>query len=158
MDQKFTYAFRGVIAFVAFTNLGIAVKAFVEKKCSLTEISGSESVNLILPRVFGSFAFLQALILIHCALCIYHKPLISLGIFSSFLNLNVYLTETFVFHTISFDFQVILPCVLNGIIIVGFAASLLEFKSKKEVCDDENAEILKFANTLKKTRGMKKFK
>lgn len=43
------------------------------------------------------------------------------------------------------------------VMIIGFTASLLEFKPRKEY-DDENAEILKFAHTLRKTRGMKKFK
>lgn len=43
MDQKYTYAFRGIIAFVAFTNLGVAVKAIVENKCLLIEISPSDS-------------------------------------------------------------------------------------------------------------------
>lgn len=46
-----------------------------------------------------------------------------------------------------------------GMTILGFFATLLEFKVKENTeSDDENAEILKFANTLRKKGGLKKFK
>ena len=41
--------------------------------------------------------------------------------------------------------------------VIGFIGSLLEVETKKVECD-ENAELLKFAHTFRKTKGMKKFK
>lgn len=41
MDVKYLYFFRGLIAFVAFSDIGTAVRAFVENKCVLNEISAS---------------------------------------------------------------------------------------------------------------------
>ncbi|GLH06394.1 Uncharacterized protein GBIM_11916 [Gryllus bimaculatus] len=40
MDQKALYAFRGWIAFVAFMDLGNAVRSYIEKRSYLGEITG----------------------------------------------------------------------------------------------------------------------
>lgn len=47
IDQKLMYAFRGWIAFVAFMDLGVAVRSFIEKRCFLGEYSYTESDQLV---------------------------------------------------------------------------------------------------------------
>lgn len=49
MDVKFMYAFRGLIAFVAFSDFGIAVRAFVENKCIFNEFADDGNVLIFLP-------------------------------------------------------------------------------------------------------------
>lgn len=39
MDGKLMYAFRGWIAFVAFVDLGTAVRSYIEKRSFLNNIS-----------------------------------------------------------------------------------------------------------------------
>lgn len=41
MDVKYMYTFRGLMGFVAFTDIGIAIKAFIEKKSIFNELSNS---------------------------------------------------------------------------------------------------------------------
>lgn len=47
MDQKIMYAFRGWIAFVAFMDLGVAVRSFIENKCILGEYSFRHTDGLL---------------------------------------------------------------------------------------------------------------
>lgn len=46
-DQKLMYAFRGWIAFVAFMDLGVAVRSYIEKRCFLGEHSYTQSDQLL---------------------------------------------------------------------------------------------------------------
>lgn len=41
------YAFRGWIAFVAFMDLGVAFRSFIEKKCIIGEYSFTKTDGLI---------------------------------------------------------------------------------------------------------------
>lgn len=47
IDQKLMYAFRGWIAFVAFMDLGVAFRSFIEKRCFLGEYADTKSDQLI---------------------------------------------------------------------------------------------------------------
>lgn len=46
MDQKLLYAFRGWIAFVAFMDMGTAVRCFIEKRSFLGEHAYKETIGL----------------------------------------------------------------------------------------------------------------
>lgn len=46
MDQKFLYAFRGWIAFVAFMDMGTAVRCYIEKRSFLGEHSYKRTIGL----------------------------------------------------------------------------------------------------------------
>jgi hypothetical protein len=46
MDQKFLYAFRGWIAFVAFMDMGTAVRCYIEKRSFLGEHSYKKTIGL----------------------------------------------------------------------------------------------------------------
>lgn len=46
LDQKLMYAFRGWIAFVAFMDLGVAFRSFIEKRCFLGEYSETKAEDL----------------------------------------------------------------------------------------------------------------
>lgn len=45
MDTKMLYAFRGWIAFVAFMDLGTAIKSYIEKRSFLSGISTTDYVD-----------------------------------------------------------------------------------------------------------------
>lgn len=52
MERKMLYAFRGWIAFVAFMDLGTAVRSYIEKRSFLSKtlsdsdyVDGKESTN-----------------------------------------------------------------------------------------------------------------
>lgn len=47
MDQKLMYAFRGWIAFVAFMDLGVAIRSFIEKRCFIGEYSNTKTDQLL---------------------------------------------------------------------------------------------------------------
>ena len=46
MDQKLLYAFRGWIAFVAFMDIGTAVRCYIEKRSFLGEHAYKEIIGL----------------------------------------------------------------------------------------------------------------
>ena len=50
MDQKILYAFRGWIAFIAFMDMGTAVRCFIEKRSILGEHSFTKIDNLTQQR------------------------------------------------------------------------------------------------------------
>lgn len=47
MDQKMMYTFRGWIAFVAFMDLGVAFRSFIEKRCFLGEYADTKFDQLV---------------------------------------------------------------------------------------------------------------
>lgn len=51
MDQKMMYAFRGWIAFVAFMDLGTAVRSYIEKRSflssTLSETDYDDGINIL---------------------------------------------------------------------------------------------------------------
>lgn len=55
LDQKLMYAFRGWIAFVAFMDLGVAFRSFIEKRCFLGEYSETKAEDLHELSKYDSF-------------------------------------------------------------------------------------------------------
>ncbi|XP_072383715.1 uncharacterized protein [Diabrotica undecimpunctata] len=123
MDRKMLYAFRGWIAFVAFMDLGTAVRSYIEKRSFLSKtISDLEDYvdgEYTATRILGVFSILKALVLIHCTLYIHYKPVVSLGICSLISNVVLYLTETVYFRAATFNFYVVFPCILNAVTLGG---------------------------------------
>ncbi|XP_028140262.2 uncharacterized protein LOC114334422 [Diabrotica virgifera virgifera] len=123
MDRKMLYAFRGWIAFVAFMDLGTAVRSYIEKRSFLSKtISDLEEYvdgEYTATRVLGVYSILKALVLIHCTLYIHYKPVVSLGICSLISNVVLYLTETVYFRAATFNFYVVFPCILNAVTLGG---------------------------------------
>lgn len=96
MEQKMIYAFRGWIAFLAFMDLGTAVRSYIEKRSFLSKTIEDMSqfvdgmyklifnyyINLFsifkeeytTSRILGLYSILKAVTLIHCTLFIHYKP------------------------------------------------------------------------------------
>jgi hypothetical protein len=77
MDRKMIYAFRGWIAFVAFMDLGTAVRSYIEKRSFLSKsFSETDFIDeeYTTSRILGVYSILKALALIHCTLYIHYKP------------------------------------------------------------------------------------
>ncbi|XP_075228257.1 uncharacterized protein LOC142328421 isoform X2 [Lycorma delicatula] len=162
IDQKLMYAFRGWIAFVAFMDLGVAVRSFIEKRCFLGEYSYTESDQLIaqndptLPRVLGMYSILKAIALIHCTVFIHYKPVISMGICSLLLTIIMYFTEALYYHSTTLNFYVIFPCVLNGLTLIGLLILPKRLLEAPSVVEDENAELLRQATAFRRRKAPKK--
>ncbi len=62
MDQKLLYAFRGWIAFIAFMDMGTAVRCLIEKRSILGEHSFTKIDNLTQQRgnVFVHFCLYES--------------------------------------------------------------------------------------------------
>ncbi|KAG8238242.1 hypothetical protein J437_LFUL018187 [Ladona fulva] len=112
-NHKLMYTFRGWIAFVAFMDMGTAVRCYIEKRTFLGDgLYMSEEASL--PRILGAYSVLKALILIHCTLFIHYKPIISLGVSCLLLTILLYISESLYYGTAVFGFYVLFPCVLNS--------------------------------------------
>lgn len=162
MDQKIMYAFRGWIAFVAFMDLGVAFRSFIEKKCIIGEYSFTKTDGLIeqddptLPRVLGMYSVLKAVALIHCTVFIHYIPVISMGICSILLTVLMYLTEALYFQSATLNFYIVFPCVLNGLTMIGLFIVPKKYLNAPTVAEDENAELLRQATAFKKRKQPRK--
>uniref|UniRef100_A0A224XYK1 Putative hth-type transcriptional regulator n=1 Tax=Panstrongylus lignarius TaxID=156445 RepID=A0A224XYK1_9HEMI len=162
MDQKIMYAFRGWIAFVAFMDLGVAFRSFIEKKCIIGEYSFTKTDGLIeqddptLPRVLGMYSVLKAVALIHCTVFIHYIPVISMGICSILLTVLMYLTEALYFQSATLNFYIVFPCVLNGLTMIGLCIVPKKYLNAPTVAEDENAELLRQATAFKKRKQPRK--
>uniref|UniRef100_A0A1Y1KM07 Uncharacterized protein n=1 Tax=Photinus pyralis TaxID=7054 RepID=A0A1Y1KM07_PHOPY len=117
MNGKLMYAFRGWIAFVAFVDLGTAIRSYIEKRSFLNNVTPDmeyDDEKYTVSRVVGIYSVLKALALIHCTLFIHYKPIVSMGICSIILTIVLYITETLYFRSATLNFLVIFPCVLNS--------------------------------------------
>ncbi|KAF2895073.1 hypothetical protein ILUMI_11102 [Ignelater luminosus] len=161
MDGKLMYAFRGWIAFVAFVDLGTAVRSYIEKRSFLNNISSDaeyEDEKYTISRVVGIYSVLKALALIHCTLFIHYKPVVSMGICSIIVTITLYLTETLYFHAATLNFLVIFPCVLNAITLAGllYLPKHLKLWDPPVEIDEDDAHLLKHANALRRKRNPRK--
>ncbi|XP_059468836.1 ergosterol biosynthetic protein 28 homolog [Neocloeon triangulifer] len=170
IGEKLMYAFRGWIAFVAFMDLGTAFRCFIDKRTFLDDVIvvGANATNQAaagdqdpaLTRIIGAYAIMKAVILIHCALFIHYRPLISLTIFSLILTLMVHLTECFIFQTAPFGFYVIFPGLLNIITMIGLSLAPRYLHKVDELVkscsEDENVELLRQAGAMRRKRHNRK--
>ncbi|KAK3926814.1 Ergosterol biosynthetic protein 28-like protein [Frankliniella fusca] len=162
MDQKLLYAFRGWIAFIAFMDMGTAVRCLIEKRSILGEHSFTKIDNLTqqrddstLPRILGAYSVLKALALIHCTLYIHYKPVVSMGICSLVLTLLVYISEALYYQSTTFNFYVLFPCVINALTLLGLWFLPRRLLETEPVTTDENAELLKMAGGMRRRRPHK---
>ncbi|XP_065339460.1 uncharacterized protein LOC135939161 [Cloeon dipterum] len=171
LGEKLMYAFRGWIAFVAFMDLGTAFRCFIDKRTFLDDaiVVGANNTNQqattgeqdpALARIVGAYAIMKAVILIHCALFIHYRPLISVAIFSLILTVLVHLTECFLFQTAPFGFYVIFPGLLNMITLIGLSLAPRYLHRVDELVkscgEDENAELLRQAGVMRRKRHHRK--
>ncbi|CAG9861378.1 unnamed protein product [Phyllotreta striolata] len=119
VDRKVMYAFRGWIAFVAFMDLGTAVRSFIEKRSflskTISELDEYVDGEYTASRILGVYSILKALVLIHCTLYIHYKPVVSMGICSLISNVLLYISETVYFRAATLNFYVVFPCILNTV-------------------------------------------
>nr|XP_022915278.1 uncharacterized protein LOC111425467 isoform X2 [Onthophagus taurus] len=120
MDRKMLYAFRGWIAFVAFMDLGTAVRSYIEKRSFLSKTMDADNTEFndeeyTTSRMLGIYSILKALALIHCTLYIHYKPAVSMGISSLIVSIILYISETLYFKSATLNFYVVFPCILNAI-------------------------------------------
>ncbi|KAI5705374.1 hypothetical protein M8J76_010237 [Diaphorina citri] len=161
MDQKLMYTFRGWIAFVAFMDLGVAARSFIEKKCFLGEFSNKNSEELLeledptLPRLLGMYSILKAISLIHCTLFIHYKPIVSMGICTLCLSIYMYLAESLLYHSTTLNFYIVFPCVLNAITVVGLII-VPNMDANKNLLsnleEDENIELIRQAAMFRRKK------
>ncbi|KAK6641351.1 hypothetical protein RUM44_013060 [Polyplax serrata] len=164
MNQKLMYAFRGWIGFVAFMDIGTAIRCFNEKRSFFGAYSYSKAIDSnfnriedpTLPRILGYYCILKALSLCHCTLFIHYKPVVSLGICSLSLALIMYITEVFYYHSTTFNFYIVFPCVLNGLTLIGLLILPKQIWEPLVVDEDENIELLKQVSAIKRRRHIKK--
>ncbi|XP_031336211.1 uncharacterized protein LOC116165695 isoform X1 [Photinus pyralis] len=177
MNGKLMYAFRGWIAFVAFVDLGTAIRSYIEKRSFLNNVTpdmeyddgnadlihasvgiGNFTEKYTVSRVVGIYSVLKALALIHCTLFIHYKPIVSMGICSIILTIVLYITETLYFRSATLNFLVIFPCVLNSITLIGliYLPKHLKLWDPPPEIEEDEAFLLKHGNALRRKRNMRK--
>ncbi|KAL0276267.1 UNVERIFIED_CONTAM: hypothetical protein PYX00_003871 [Menopon gallinae] len=163
MDQKLMYAFRGWIGFVAFMDIGTAIRCFIEKRSFLGDHTYSNAVTFqyneeddpTLPRILGYYSILKAMALTHCTLYIHYRPVVSLGICSLVLAIFMYFSEALYFHSTTLNFYIVFPCVLNALTLIGLVCLPKRIWEPQVVCEDENVELLRQANQIRRKRHKK---
>lgn len=156
------YTFRGWIAFVAFMDLGVAARSFIEKKCFIGEFSNKNSEELLeledptLPRLLGMYSILKAISLIHCTLFIHYKPIVSMGICTLCLSIYMYLAESLLYHSTTLNFYIVFPCVLNAITVLGLIVvpnlDSINTNLLTQMEEDENMELIRQAAMFRRKK------
>lgn len=161
VDSKILYAFRGWIGFVAFMDLGITAKSFIEKRSFLTKnLTDYNDEEYTTSRILGMFALLKALVLIYSTVYIHYKPVVDLGRWSLAVTILLYFSETVYFHASSLNLTVIFPCVLNIVTLIG----LFYFPNKLDIwglrvgTEEENANFFKQTGFVRRRKHGKKEK
>ncbi|KAG4078006.1 hypothetical protein HA402_002057 [Bradysia odoriphaga] len=158
-ERKLLYAFRGWIAFVAFMDLGTAIRSYIEKRSFLGDHSDTQFIegDYTISRIIGMYCLLKCLALTHCTLYIHYKPVVSMGGCSLALTMVLYLTEALYFRSSTLTFYVIFPCVLNSITLVGliYIPKRLRLWDPHIDLEDENSQLLKQIGGFKKRRSKK---
>lgn len=148
------YTLRGWIAFVAFMDLGTAVRCFLDDNFLGNKVYTAEtlshSVNPVMARLFGIWSVLNAVILLHCAVCIHYRPVVAMAVCSIVLSILNYLSETFIYQTTPFGFSVFFPigvCLIT-LVWLGIAAPYIwPVEDMNEV--EENGHLKKNFNSRK---------
>lgn len=165
VQNKLLYAFRGWIAFVAFMDLGTAVRSYIEKRSFLGDHAENEFIDgdFTVSRILGMYSILKALALIHCTLYIHYKPIVSMGYWSLALTIVLYFTEALYFHSTTLNFYVIFPCLLNTLTLLGLIYLPVKLNlwgptpgSSGFIShdyEDENAQLLRQMGNLRRRRN-----
>lgn len=151
------YAFRGWIAFVAFMDLGTAVRSYIEKRSFLSSTLSEtdyDDEEYTTSRILGIYSILKALALIHCTLYIHYKPVVSMGMCSLVVTIVLYVTETLYFRAATLSFYVVFPCILNALTLGGLIYLPKKLKLWDPPADiDEENHLLKHASAMKRRRN-----
>lgn len=178
MALDLLFAIRGLLSFVAFTEFTNAGRCLLpvpyysdnninrDPSSAATYIQARlfDNINLevaserVLSQVYGLYCALNALIIVHVAIFVHHRPLISLGFWALVLKFLFYITHAFYFKTIRSLPNLMFPMVscLVSVIATAFLPYALndgQFFFSTEPTTDENMELLrqmKFAKRLKK--------
>ncbi|XP_057653426.1 uncharacterized protein LOC130892210 [Diorhabda carinulata] len=160
MDKRTMYAFRGWIAFVAFMDLGTAIRSYIEKRSFLSKtISDLDEYvdgEFTATRVLGVYSILKALVLVHCTLYIHYKPVVSMGVCSLISNIILYLSETVYFRASTFNFYVVFPCILNALTLGGLIYLPNHLKIWEHQMEDDEDTLR--IGMLKRKRGFRQKK
>ncbi|CAH2015884.1 unnamed protein product [Acanthoscelides obtectus] len=157
-DRKMMYAFRGWIAFVAFMDLGTAVRSYIEKRSFLSrtinDVQQYIDEEYTTSRILGLYSVLKALALIHCTLYIHYKPIVSMGVCSLILTIILYSTETIYFRAATLNFYVVFPFILNVVTLGGLVYLPIRLKIWDVNVEDEENVTLRL-NTKRKRAARK---
>uniref|UniRef100_A0A6M2DZH2 Uncharacterized protein n=1 Tax=Xenopsylla cheopis TaxID=163159 RepID=A0A6M2DZH2_XENCH len=159
-ERKLLYAFRGWIAFVAFMDMGTAVRSYIERRSFLGDHSQNQFMadDYTISRMLGMYCLLKALALVHCTLYIHYKPVVSMGGCSLALTIVLYFMEALYFKSTTLNFYVIFPTVLNVLTLAGllYIPKKLRLWEPKNENDDENAQLLKTIGLKRRRQNNKK--
>ncbi|XP_045127615.1 uncharacterized protein LOC123514078 [Portunus trituberculatus] len=160
MVHQVIYALRGWIAFVAFIDMGMAVQCFLDADSFLgsqlyTAGDIAEHVNPAMSRLLGSQRVLSALIMTHCALCIHHKPILSMAVCSCMLTIAANTTETLWYRTAPINFYTLFPVAIAAVTMVGLCVAPTFLKSP-EIEAEEEAHLLKLGLPRRKCWNKKR--
>ncbi|XP_050313985.1 uncharacterized protein LOC126748655 [Anthonomus grandis grandis] len=158
-DSKVLYAFRGWIGFVAFMDLGITAKSYIERRSFLTkDLINYNDEEYTTSRIIGLFALLKALVLIYSTLFIHNKPVVDLGKWSLAVTIMLYLSETVYFHSSSLNPTVVFPCVLNIVTLIAlfYLPNKLDIWGLRLGSEEENAQLLKQAGSMRRRKPARK--
>lgn len=162
MHTKLLYAFRGWIAFVAFMDLGTSIRSYIEKRSFLSKVmvdaeSGFNDEEYTTSRILGIYSILKALVLVHCTLYIHYKPVVSMGITSLVITILLYISETLYFKSAALNFNVVFPCILNIVTLVGliYLPMYLKLWSAPGDIEDENTHLTRY-NFMKRKANIRK--
>ncbi|KAJ8966422.1 hypothetical protein NQ317_001044 [Molorchus minor] len=160
MDQKFIYAFRGWIAFVAFVDLGTAVRSYIEKRSflskTISDVDEYIDEEYTTSRILGLYSILKALVLIHSTLYIHYKPVVSMGVCSLAVSSNTLFHETIYFRAATLNFYVVFPCILNVITLAGLLYIPHFFKLWETQIENSNENAQLKEGTSKRRRNFGK--
>ncbi|CAL4083480.1 unnamed protein product, partial [Meganyctiphanes norvegica] len=146
MLYQVIYGLRGWIAFVAFIDMGMAVQCFMDAEQFLgshlyTENGVVEHVNPAMSRLLGTYRILSALIMTHCALCIHHKPVLSMALCSCVLTIITNASETLWYHSAPICFYTLFPMVIAGVTIIGLCIAPTYLKPPEVEHEEEISQI-----------------
>nr|XP_053645188.1 uncharacterized protein LOC128697486 [Cherax quadricarinatus] len=158
MVHQVIYALRGWIAFVAFIDLGMAVQCFLDADSFLgsqlyTAGDIAEHVNPAILPSGGSQDMMHSSA--HCALCIHHKPILSMAVCSCVLTIAANGTETLWYRTAPINFYTLFPVAIAAVTIVGLCIAPTFLKSP-EVEAEEETHLLKLGLPRRKCWNKKR--
>ncbi|XP_026467117.1 uncharacterized protein LOC113371566 [Ctenocephalides felis] len=159
-ERKLLYAFRGWIAFVAFMDMGTAVRSYIERRSFLGDHSQNQFIadDYTISRMLGMYCLLKALALVHCTLYIHYRPVVSMGGCALALTIILYFLEALYFKSTTVNFYVLFPTVLNLLTLMGllYIPKKLKLWEPKMENDDENAQLLKTIGLKRRRQNNKK--
>jgi len=158
MVDRGVYTLRGWLAFVAFLDFAQALRSYRDKDvflgsymCNRTDgaFNCTEATKLPVPttaaRLLIFYSVQNVFVLLICAFCIHHWPMVLMTAVSVVLKIAYLVLESLKFKSSPFSFHIIYPVIVHGLTLIAlsFSSKLL----RKEIMNHhENEEILKMCN------------